>query len=183
MRLINDFNTSVEKAFEEINPNWKKLDGIVVCGTHSPKKKDMEKILEEIHLARITGVPFMGICAGMQFMVIEYARNFLGIKGATTQELEPKSPNAVIVKMPELRVGIRSVGGALESHWHHYKVEESIIPQLKDVFETVSTDGILEIMKHRNHRHFMGVQFHPEYQSSRENPHRLFTHFLNVCRK
>ena len=72
MIFLNDFNTSVERALEEIEPDYKKLYGLVVCGTHSPTNVDA--IIEEIRKARETLKPFLGICAGHQLAAVEYAR-------------------------------------------------------------------------------------------------------------
>lgn len=123
MEILNDFKTSVKKALKEIDKDFDKYDGLVICGTHSPK--DMDDFIEKIRLARETKRPILGICMGMQLMVIEWARNVLGLIEATTEELGGGLP--VIIKMPTLRVGTFNIDGRLESHWHHYKVDPRFI--------------------------------------------------------
>ena len=56
MELLNDFSTTVEKAFDEIDEHWREYDGLVICGTHSPK--NWEAQINEITIARLSGRPF-----------------------------------------------------------------------------------------------------------------------------
>lgn len=182
MQVLNSFKTSPEKALDEIDKNWRDYPGLLVCGTHAPNKEEFEKIIRKINQARMTGYPFLGICSGMQLAVIEIARNRLGIKDATTEELE-SSPNAVIVKMPELRVGIKFTswwgGDGYESHWHNYKVSNQIILP----FPTWVSGNVLEAFRIENHPFFAGVQFHPEYQSSKKDPHPVLVEFIEACKE
>lgn len=175
MEIINDFDTSVRKAFSEIDEDWEVYDGLVVAGTHDPK--DIENTLEKIRLARETNRPFLGICMGLQLMVIEYARNVLGIKDATSEEFGAGTP--VVVKMPKLRVGIFNVNGRPESHWHNYKVNGEYVRRFKG-YQYSFSDDVLEELFFRN---MVGVQYHPEYQSSRDKPHPLLFAFLDQCRQ
>jgi len=179
MEIINDFDTSVRKAFDEIDPHWKEYSGIVVCGTH--EQQDMEKIIDRIRTAREKSLPFLGICGGLQLAVIEYARNVLNIEKATSQEFEPASPDAVVIKMPELRVGSKMVGTRFESHWHNYQVTPQIHSGLKAEFLLTVSDGVLEELKHYS-KPFVAVQYHPEYQSSVDAPHKLLVDFISVCK-
>jgi CTP synthase len=179
----NDFYTSVEKAFDEIDPKWRTYKGIVVVGSHVPTEVPAK--LESIRLARLTGIPFLGICMGMQLACVEYAKNVLGIERANTQEIDPLAD--IVVKMPKLRVGIFKVGGAMESHWHNYKVNEDFIDLLGVHFDTISStefpSKVLEYIKLKGHPHFVGVQFHPEYQSYKDKPHPVLVDFLRACKK
>src|SRR3990167_1004682 len=84
MEILNDFSTSVIRALSEIDKDWESYDGLVVCGTHSPH--DVEMMIDKIRQARESRRPFLGICFGHQLAAIEYARNVLGIKDATSQE-------------------------------------------------------------------------------------------------
>ena len=182
----NDFYTSVERAFTEIDKNWRDYKGIVIVGSHKPDKI-LEK-LEMIRLCREHGIPFLGICLGFQLLAMEFARNILGIEGATSQELEPLG-NAVIVRMPKLRVGIFPVEGKNESFWHNYKIGEEFFDIFKVHFDTiVSTVNfdhgrVLDYMKLRGRPFFVGVQYHPEYQSSKDKPHPILVEFLRACKK
>lgn len=175
MEILNDFDTSVRKAFSEIDPGWEYYDGLVVAGTHNPQ--DIENTLHQIRLARETSRPFLGICMGMQLMAIEYARNVLGIEDATSEEFGEGT--FIVIKMPEIRVGIFKVQDKLESHWHNYKVNNELLPQF-DEFQITMTGDVVEEMANRN---MVGVQYHPEYQSSSDKPHQLLKLFINQCKK
>ena len=160
MQVINDFSTSVRKALDEIDPNWDQYEGLIICGTHTPQ--DTEKIISTIHLARTTHTPTLGICAGLQLMAIEYSRNVLGIEDATSEEFGEGT--FVVEKLPALNVGLKDG----ESYWNNYAVRPDILEKMaKDLFSPK----------------FMGVQFHPEYQSSSHKPHKLLLTFINECKK
>lgn len=178
MELLNDFQTSVRKAFDEIDPHWESYDGLVICGTHSPHDQDWEKQLEKIKEARETNKPTLGICFGLQLMAIEYARNVLGIKDAVSEEFNQKG-QFVVVKLPTLNVGL--LDG--ESWWNNYAVLGGVfsVDNKWDVeYWHVGSDYAKRATLD-NHPHFRGVQFHPEYQSSKEKPHPLLVNFLYVC--
>ena len=120
LRTEKDFSVSVEKALDEIDKDWRDYEGLIISGTHSPDIID-EK-LEALKEAREKGTPALGICFGMQLMVIEYARS-MGLNANTTEIEETEHP--VIHKLPKLRVGIFKVdwptfGSRMESHWHNY---------------------------------------------------------------
>lgn len=203
MEILNDFSTSVEKALSEIDPNWKNYEGLIVCGTHSPK--NVEDIIEKIKNARENNIPFLGICAGMQFMAIELARNLYGIKDATSEEFGKGT--FVVRKMPKLRVGVEMtgyyVGGKhyqeLESHWHNYEVTNTSIFKDADSSEKVPAINsgvrfngfsggfgkpfIIEQIHLAGDNFFEGYQFHPEYQSSIDNPHPILVKFLEYAKQ
>ena len=155
MEVYSDFRTSVEKALSEIDEYWRELPGIIICGTHQPK--EVEFLLERIWVAREEHIPFLGICYGHQLAAIEYARNVLNIKDATSQEFSD-SGTFVVKKLHKLKVGLHNG----ESYWHNYQVD---LPDWK------------------RPDHFMTVQYHPEYQSSKEKPHPVLIRFLDLCRK
>ena len=152
MELYNDFSTSVERALTEIDRNWKKYPGLIICGTHSPSNP--EYLIDRIRNCRQDGVPFLGICFGHQLAAIEWARNVGGIKDATSEEWG--TGNFVVKKLPELKVGLHDG----ETYWHNYEVD-------------------IEWEKPGN---FFTSQFHPEYQSSKDNPHPLLVKFIEYAR-
>ena len=154
MELLNDFTVSVEKALEEINSNWRNYDGLIIAGTHSPH--DVEMMIDKIREARETGRPFLGICFGHQLAAIEYARNVLRIKDATSEEFGQGT--FVVKKLPELKVGLKDG----ESYWNNYEVD---LPGWE---------------KPKN---FITVQFHPEYQSSKQRPHPILKEFLKCSKE
>lgn len=184
MELIGDFNTSVEKALTEIDSNWKEYNGILVCGTHNPK--NIENTILKIKEARENKIPFLGICMGFELMLVEWVRN-LGFPFANSEEIDSNAIPKVISQLPEVRVGIRSVywrgKETKESHWHNYAFARKQTDRFEKDWELSFTDGILEIAKLRNNPFFMGTQFHPEYQSSKDNPHWILKEFLIICKK
>lgn len=158
MRLLNDFSTTVEKSLDEIDPKWREYPGLIVCGTHCPH--DEESMIEEIKQVRQAGTPFLGICFGHQLAAIEYARNVLGIKHATSEEFNTKDGFPIVVKLKNLKVGMHEG----ESYWNNYEVLKSII----EVWHKAEN--------------FITCQFHPEYQSSTKYPHKLLVKYLEQCK-
>lgn len=155
MQVLNDFTTSVSKALGEIDPKWRDYDGLVVCGSHTPH--NVEIIIDEIQKFREAGKPVLGICHGYQLAAIEYARNVLGIKDATSEEFGTEG-TFVVKKRPEMLVGLHEG----ESWWSRYDVD-------KDFLKNWDVP-----------RNFVVVPFHPEYQSSKEKPHPVLLRFLNL---
>lgn len=181
-----DFSTSVEKALDEIDSKWRNYDGMIAVGSHFPL--GIEEKIERIKFARENNIPFLGICLGMQLAVVEYCRNVIGITNATSQEFG-YSGEFVVVKLPNLRVGIFPVKHfddteTYESHWHNFAVGKGV-GQLMGVkgVKVSFTENILETFQLSDHPFFIGVQWHPEYQSSKEKPHKLLVDFLQVCKK
>lgn len=183
MEIINEFDTSLKKAFGEIDPNWESYVGLVVAGTHNPK--DTETIISQIKIARENDVPFLGICMGFQLMLCEYMRS-RGFSQANSAEIDPNATPKVIVRLPETRVGIRSVywrGKEFSmSHWHNYAFARKNAEHFEN-WELSWTDGILEVARLKGHKFFMGVQGHPEYDSSKEFKHPFLVEFLTMCKK
>ena len=157
MLVLNDFKTNVIRALSEIDPKWASYGGLVVCGTHSPH--DVESIIHDIKTTRFMGMPFLGICAGHQLAAIEYARNVLDIPRATSEEFSSDG-EFVVRKLPKLKVGLHDG----ESYWNNYEV----VPEFESIWKKADN--------------FITVQFHPEYQSSKDNPHPILKHFLEVCK-
>ncbi|MEK7180263.1 MAG: gamma-glutamyl-gamma-aminobutyrate hydrolase family protein [Patescibacteria group bacterium] len=184
MEIIGDFNTSLKKALSEIDNNWENYRGLVVCGTHNPR--DTEMMILKIKEAREKNIPFLGICFGFQLMLVEWMRN-CGFQTANTAEVEPSATPKVIVQLPEMRVGIRSVFWRgkefLMSHWHRYGFARKHTNYFEKDWELSWTDGILEVAKLKGHTYFLGTQGHPEYDSSKDNKHTLLVEFLVLCKK
>lgn len=174
MLLLNDFDTTVRRAFEEIDPKWESYEGLIVCGSHSPK--DPEKQIEVLRMAREGNLPTLGICFGFQLMAIEYAKNVLGIKKATSEEFGKGVK--VVYKLPGFRVGILPVRNRMETHWHQYAVD----PKYLGGWEIIEEGGIPEIATLNSRQFYVGVQFHPEYNSSKWDPHPLLEDFLDNCK-
>ncbi len=159
MQILNDFNTSVRKALEEIDPNWMDYTGLIICGTHTPVYEQDQ--IDLITKARNNFVPFLGICFGHQLAAIEYARTILKIEDATSEEFE--SEGTFVVKKGE-KLNVGQVGG--ETYWNNYVVDHALVPN----FEQDKPP------------HFLTCQYHPEYQSSKNSPHALLVKFLKLCK-
>ena len=185
LRNENDFYVSLEKALGEIDKKWKKYPGLIISGTHA-FSTDVEAKLEAIRNAREKGIPALLICGGMQLGLIEYARNVLGLVDANSTEINPQTTAPIITELSEMRVGIRPVTWrgemSMESHWHKYALNNAYLDWLND-WEISFTDAIAEVVQLKNHPHFLGIQWHPEYQSSKNKPHPIIKEFLLACRK
>lgn len=155
MKILNSFNTTVEKALGEIDPRWKEYDGLIICGTHTPA--NVEQMLILIREARETGLPFLGICAGYQLAAIEYARGVLNIKDATSEEWSTTG-TFVVKKRPEMKVGLHEG----ETWWSNFDVDPKFAPPMPP--------------------NFFCVPFHPEYQSAKDRPHPLLVDFLKFAK-
>lgn len=153
MLVLNDFTTSVERALSEIDPKWRDYDGLIVCGTHTPR--NMEYMIDEIEKARLEATPFLGICFGFQLATIEFARNVRGIKDATSEEWATEG-HFVIKKREKLLVGLHEG----ESFWsNYYAAYEYPFPEW-----------------------FFVTPSHPEYQSMLGKPHPLLVKFLDYAK-
>lgn len=157
MKILNDFSTSVQKAFSEIDPKWRDYPGLVVCGTHNPHNPEI--MIDEIQVARERRIPFLGICFGHQLAAIEYARNVMGIKDAVSEEWGHGT--FVVKRRPEgLKIGLHDG----ESYWNNFEVDIKYSGQM------------------RYPSCFFTSQSHPEYQSSKRKPHPLLVKFLQYAR-
>ena len=153
MEIVNDFQTSVRKALEEIDPNYEQYDALVICGTHTPH--DTEMMIEKIKEAKENKRPALLICFGYQLLAIEYARNVLGIKDATSEEFGVGT--FVVKKRDKVKVGLRNG----ESWWSNYDVD--------------ITFGVPHYL--------VATPYHPEYQSRKGKPHPDLVKFINLCKK
>ena len=159
--------------------------------------------------ARENKIPFLGICLGMQCAVIEFSRNVLGMEGAHSTEMEPKTKYPVIDIMDDqkkvtkkggtMRLGeypcnltkntkVYTIYGKpriMERHRHRYEFNNKFLKKFEDSGMIASgvnpESGLVEIVEIRNHPWFVGVQFHPEYKSTVEHPHPLFVGFVNAA--
>lgn len=154
MEIIGEFQTTVRKALGEIDPGYLYYKGLVICGTHSPQIFDIDTVIEKIREARENKTPLLGICFGHQLVAIEYARNVLGIKDATSEEFGEGTH--VVKKLPALNVGLRDGN----TYWNNYEV-------------AIDMD---------NPPWFFTTQAHPEYQSSIDRPHPLLVDFLKYAK-
>jgi len=188
---------------------WKKLkntDGILIPGGFGIR--GTEGLILATQYARENEVPFLGICLGMQIMIIEYARNVCGLTGANSSEFDRYTEHPVVMFMPEIdqvKLGGTMRSGArvchitkpslafqlyqseeiIERHRHRYEVNPSYIQQLQDsglVFTGKDQKGermeIIELPKSK-HPFFFGCQFHPEFIS---RPHKPSPPFVGLAK-
>lgn len=211
--IAHHYEVQIEKiAAEEIESGsarsaLRSVHGILVPGGFG--KRGIEGKIKAIQYARENGVPFFGICLGLQCAVIEFSRHVAGLVGAHTTEIEPGTPHPVVCLMEEqekvvdlgatMRLGAwpcdvkpnttayRAYGKdrISERHRHRYEVNNAYRPLLEEkglVLSGLSPDGqLVEMVELRNHPWFVGVQFHPELKSQPLAPHPLFAAFIGAA--
>ncbi|MFO0909907.1 MAG: CTP synthase [Isosphaeraceae bacterium] len=180
------------------------VDGILVPGGFG--MRGIEGKIEAIRFARTRGVPFFGICLGMQCASIEFARSILGMDDANSTEFDQTTQHPVIALMEDQN-RVRQRGGTMrlgsyecqltpgslaekayrtdlvrERHRHRYEFNNQFRPQFFDngfVATGLSPDGnLVEIVELRSHPWFLAVQFHPEFKSKPTAAHPLFRDFI-----
>jgi CTP synthase len=185
------------------------MHGIVVPGGFG--WRGVEGKLEAIRYAREGGVPYLGLCLGLQCAVIEFARNVCGLEGANSAEFDPATPHPVIDLLPEQK-NVTDLGGSMrlgaqpchivpgtkaeqvygervvyERHRHRYEVNPAYHDALSGkglVFSGLSPDGrLVEIVELEGHPFFMAGQFHPELRSRPTRPHPMFRDFIGAARE
>jgi len=185
---------------------FKNLNGILVAPGFG--ERGVEGKIEAIRIAREKNIPFLGICLGMQMAVIEFARNVLGFNKANSTEMDINCKYPVI-SMMESQKNIKEKGGTMrlgswkcvlennslaykiystneinERHRHRYELNFEFMKELSQngmVFSGKNPDtGLVEIIELSDHPWFFGVQFHPEYRSTVEEPHPVFVSFVKA---
>jgi CTP synthase len=183
------------------------LDCILVPGGFGDRGIE-GKILAASH-ARKTGIPYLGICLGMQTAIISFARDVCGLEKANSTEFDPATPHPVIDLMPE-QVGVTTKGATMrlgaytcvlqegtlaqsiygcreirERHRHRFEVNNVYRePLAKEglVLSGLSPKGdLVEVIELKDHRWFVGCQFHPEFKSRPMNAHPLFREFIRAA--
>jgi CTP synthase len=182
------------------------VDGILV--PHGFGARGVEGKIVAVRYAREHGIPYFGICFGLQMAVIEYARHVAGLAGANSTEVDPETPYPVIDFLPEQR-GVTDKGATMrlgawpcvlrkgtkafaaygreeisERHRHRYEVNPELRDQLSRaglVFSGVSPDGrLVEVVELEDHPWFVACQYHPEFKSRPFAPHPLFSAFVKA---
>jgi len=183
------------------------MDGILVAPGFG--SRGLEGKICAIRYAREHGIPFFGICLGMQMAVVEFARDVLGLKGANSSEVDPQTPDPVIDMMEEqkkttikggtMRLGAyacrlkpdtlaREIYGSetiSERHRHRYEFNDAYRAAFEKAGMRVSGEnpdtGLVEIVELPGHPFFIGVQFHPELKSTPEKPQPIFVSFVRAA--
>jgi CTP synthase len=180
------------------------LDGIVIPGGFGERGVE-GKIAAAAH-ARVEGVPCLGLCLGMQVMVIDVARNVAGMSGAHSSEFDPQTPHPVIDLMASQR-DVTDMGGTMrlgayiaelqpgsrvaeiygrevvsERHRHRYEFNSRYRARLEEaglVCSGTSPDGrLVEFVELQGHPFWIGTQAHPEFKSRPDRPAPLFESFV-----
>jgi len=182
-------------------------DGILV--PHGFGGRGAEGKIKAVRIARESGIPYLGICYGMQMAVIEFARHVVGLDGANSTEIDPNTPHPVIDLLPEqhdvqdmgatmrlgsypcvLQEGTRAgaaygVAAINERHRHRYEFNVEYRERLEQagmVCSGASPDGrLVEVVELRDHPFFVASQFHPEFKSRPFAPHPLFEAFVEAA--
>ncbi len=183
-------------------------NGIVVPGGFGPR--GVEGMVETARYAREHRVPYLGLCLGLQVMVVEWARNILGLKDANSSEIDPDTRHPVIHIMEE-QGSVTSMGGTMrlgsypcrpventlamavyneqnvsERHRHRFELNNSYREVLENsglIMSGLSPDGsLVETGEIKDHPYMLGVQFHPEFQSRPNKPHPLFGGFIAAAK-
>jgi len=180
------------------------LDGILVPGGFG--ERGIEGKIAAARYAREHGVPYYGLCLGLQVAVVEFARNVLRLRGANSTEFDQQTPHPVINIMEEqkkvidkgatMRLGsyecqlvpgtraqrAYKTGSVRERHRHRYEVNNDYVGRLQEAGLIVSgrnpRRNLVEIVELKNHPWFVAVQFHPEFQSKPSSAHPLFAAFV-----
>lgn len=183
------------------------LDGVIIAPGFG--QRGIEGKFVALRWCREHDVPTFGICLGMQCMVIEYARNVLGLEGANSTEMDTTTPYKVIDLMEEQK-SISNMGGTMrlgaydcelrpgslaaraygrslisERHRHRFELNEAYISRLEEagmqcVGENPATH-LVEVVEVPGKRWYLGTQYHPEYSSTVIHPNPLFRSFIDAA--
>ena len=191
---------------EGVAERLKGVDGVLVPGGFG--ERGFEGKIAAIQWARESGVPFFGICYGMQAAVVEFARNVCGIEDATTNEYAEDAANPVISLMEEQK-RVADLGGTMrlgayectlapdtkayaaygtgtvsERHRHRFEFNNAYRGRLAEGGLVLSGThpglDLVEIVEVPDHPWFVGVQFHPEFKTKPLQPHPLFRDFVGA---
>jgi len=200
---------SSEELQEGHNTKLEQIQGIIVPGGFG--YRGIEGMIESVKFAREKEIPYLGLCLGMQTMVIEFARNVLHSQAANSTEFDRNTPYPVIDLLPEQR-DINQKGGTMrlgtypchlvpgtkaahayacnithERHRHRFEFNNAFRQPLEKagmIASGLSPNGeLVEIAELKNHPWMVACQFHPEFKSRPDSPHPLFTSFIGAAKE
>jgi len=192
---------------EEVGQTLARFDGILVPGGFGIR--GIEGKIRAAYVARSIGMPYLGICLGMQVAVAEFARNVARLSGANSSEFDPVTEHPVIDLMPDQRE-VKNLGGTMrlgtypcaiapdtlaaqaygekliyERHRHRYEFNNAYRDRLASVglvISGLSPDGrLVEMIELSGHPWFVGAQGHPEFKSRPSRPAPLFREFVGAA--
>jgi len=184
----------------------KELNGILVPGGFGDRGTE-GKVLASKY-SREKNLPYFGLCLGMQIAVIDFARNVLGLEKANSEEFDPQTPDPVIHIMDDQKT-VEDKGATMrlgacpcslkkgsfaynayekeevsERHRHRFEFNNSYREQMEEkgliISGTNPERNLVEIVEVENHPWYVGVQFHPEFQSKPNKAHPLFAAFIEA---
>ncbi|HEX5157731.1 MAG TPA: CTP synthase [Ktedonobacterales bacterium] len=199
----------LDKEWEQHEEQLAQAAGIIVPGGFG--HRGIEGKIKAVEYARTHGIPYFGLCLGLQVAVIEFARNVLGLDLANSAEFDPESPDKVIDLMPNQRQ-ISDKGGTMrlgqwvccltpgskaeaaygepiifERHRHRYEFNNSYRRRVEAKGMLVSgrsaDNKLVEIVELKDHPWFLATQFHPEFKSRPTRPHPLFFAFVGAAKQ
>lgn len=208
VKVVQIHSETLEKANCNYEDIFDGLDGVLVAPGFG--ERGIEGKINAIQYVRENNIPFFGICLGMQCAAVEFARNVLGIKKASSTEVNPKTKDPIIDLMEDQKK-ITAKGGTMrlgaydcliekdtkafeaygqtmiqERHRHRYEFNNAYLDQFKAAGMNPSginpDSGLVEILELDNHPWFVGVQFHPELKSTVEKPSPIFMSFVATCK-
>ena len=209
-RNVNIIWVQSEDLEKGINENLlSSVHGIIVPGGFG--NRGIEGMITSASFARHNNIPYLGLCLGMQVMMIEFGRYALGNKRANSTEFDSDSPCPVIDLMPEQRA-VDCKGGTMrlgsypchlvpgtkaaeaynqaivyERHRHRYEFNNDyrdVFEKKGIVFSGLSPDGkLVEISELKDHPWMVACQFHPEFRSRPDRPHPLFVSFIGAAKE
>ncbi|HLE11740.1 MAG: CTP synthase [Bdellovibrionales bacterium RIFOXYD12_FULL_39_22] len=195
-----------ELSEDAINKVFANVNGILIPGGFG--KRGVEGKIRAIEHARTHKVPFFGICLGLQLAIVEFARNVVGIKDATSEEFE--SPGTFVIHYMAGQSRDGSKGGSMrlgayecslannslaceiyhdlkisERHRHRLEVNNDYIEKLQSAGMVISGKndklGLVEVIELKEHPYFIACQYHPEFKSRPYSPHPLFRTFISAA--
>ena len=207
VEVVNIHSESITP--DNVAEKMESLDALLVAPGFGVR--GIEGKITAVRHARETGLPFFGICLGMQMAVIEYARNVLGLKAAHSTEMDPDTPHPVIDLMEEqkkvtdkggtMRLGsyecvtepdslARRIYGSesiQERHRHRWEFNNAYLEAFTKAGMMASgrnpESGLVEVVEIPSHPFFIGVQYHPELKSTVERPHPVFVQFIKAAKR
>ncbi|GAA4494621.1 CTP synthase [Hymenobacter ginsengisoli] len=205
VRTIQSEHLTPENAVQQLEG----VDAVLVAPGFG--ERGFEGKVAAVRYVRENGIPFFGICLGMQVAVVEYARHVLGLPQASSTEMDPLTPDPVIALMADQK-DITQKGGTMrlgayacelkrgsraakaygrnlisERHRHRYEFNGAYAQQFEDaglhLSGTNPETGLVEVIElpAAVHPWFVAGQFHPELKSTVENPHPLFVRFVKAA--
>jgi CTP synthase len=204
-----DVDTVLVSSEELSEESLEGADGILIPGGFG--ERGIEGKVEAARIAREKGIPFLGICLGMQIAVVEFARHVAGMEGANSAEFDPETPYPVVDLLPEQKE-VSDLGGTMrlgadpvklhegtrareifgesviyKRHRHRYEVNNMLRRRLEDeglvAGGTSPDDRLVEIVELPDHPFFVASQFHPEFNSRPTRPEPLFREFVGAAAK